>query len=260
MMALTREDLESLLRWLDEDPEFRAALRQKLLGDFVTFEVRLPTDWMERVDRRLENLEQDVAVLKEDVAVLKEDVTVLKQDVGELKVTVAGLQGAVFRLQVDVGVLKGQVKETNWRDKAGAYLGTLVRRGRDATEFVNEKLDEAEEQGIISPDEADFVRAADLLWMGTLKQGKFSGETIVFVGEISWTVEEQDVERARGKAQILRRAGVWAVPMAIGEEWVSVDLKEQAIGQKVLCAENGFFKPSRSNWEAVEQILSAWRP
>ena len=62
-MALTREDLQSLLRWLDEDPEFRAALRQKLFAEPLIIEVRLPTDWMAKVDSRLERLEQDLSLI-----------------------------------------------------------------------------------------------------------------------------------------------------------------------------------------------------
>ncbi|MFN3421482.1 MAG: hypothetical protein ACK40X_07155, partial [Armatimonadota bacterium] len=77
-MALTREDLQSLLRWLDEDPEFRAALRQKLFAEPLIIEVRLPTDWMAKVDSHLGRLEQDVGALKDDTGTLKQDVGTLK--------------------------------------------------------------------------------------------------------------------------------------------------------------------------------------
>jgi hypothetical protein len=66
-MALTREDLQSLLQWLDEDPQFRAELRRRLLAEPLIVEIRLPTDWMTRVDERLERLESDVGTLKSDV-------------------------------------------------------------------------------------------------------------------------------------------------------------------------------------------------
>jgi len=49
--------LESLLKWLDEDPQFRAALRQKILGDGFPVQLHIPTDWMARGDERLERLE-----------------------------------------------------------------------------------------------------------------------------------------------------------------------------------------------------------
>jgi hypothetical protein len=140
-MALTREDIQALLRILDEDPQLLQELRRRILPDHFVFEVRFPTEWMAQVDRRLANLERDVADLKNDV-----------------------------------GRLKGMSKEISFRQKAGAYLGVLLRGGRDASELVNKILDEAEAEGLITSQEADYVRAADLLWVGTVKRGKFAGQ------------------------------------------------------------------------------------
>ncbi len=238
-MALTREDLQSLLRWLDEDPEFRAALRQKLFAEPLIIEVRLPTDWMVKVDSRLERLEQDVGTLKQDVGTLKQDVGTLKQD---------------------VGTLKGKVLEVDRAMKAANIFGLLLRNGRSASEFVSSKLDEAESQGILTPQEADFVMAADLLWMGVIRRGKFTGETLVLIGEISWTIERDDVERAVRKAEILRKVGVWAVPFVSGSEWVDEKLREDALKQNVLCVVDGRIEPSRADWEQLEQILAYWKP
>ncbi len=231
-MALTREDLQSLLRWLDEDPEFRAALRQKLFAEPLIIEVRLPTDWMAKVDSRLERLEQDVGVLKSDVATLKSD----------------------------VGTLKGKVLEVDYRTKAASIFGMLLRNGRDASEFVSAKLEEAETQEIVTPQETDFVMAADLLWMGVIRRGKFTGETVVLVGEASWTIEQDDVERAARKAEILKRAGVWAIPFVSGSEWSDERLKEEALKRNLLCIVDGKIEPSRANWEQLEQTFASWKP
>ncbi len=252
-MALTREDLQSLLRWLDEDPEFRAALRQKLFAEPLIIEVRLPTDWMAKVDSRLERLEQDVGTLKQDVGTLKQDVGTLKQDVGTLKQDVG-------TLKQDVGTLKGKVLEVDRAMKAANIFGLLLRNGRSASEFVSSKLDEAESQGILTPQEADFVMAADLLWMGVIRRGKFTGETLVLIGEISWTIERDDVERAVRKAEILRKVGIWAVPFVSGSEWVDEKLREDALKQNVLCVVDGRIEPSRADWEQLEQILAYWKP
>lgn len=231
-MALTREDLQSLLRWLDEDPEFRAALRQKILAEPLIIEVRLPTDWMAKVDSRLDRLEQDIGALKQDVGTLKRD----------------------------VGTLKGKVLGVDYRTKAASIFGMLVRNGREASEFVSGKLEEAEGRGILSSQEADFVMAADLLWMGAMRRGKFAGELIVFVGEASWTIGRGDLERAVRKAEILRRAGVWAVPFVSGSEWESEELRVEAMEKKVLCILDGKIEPSRADWEQMEQTIASWRP
>ncbi|MFA0745632.1 MAG: hypothetical protein LASZOEIN_002445, partial [Candidatus Fervidibacter sp.] len=239
-MALTREDIQALLRILDEDPQLLQELRRRILPDHFVFEVRFPTEWMAQFDRRLANLERDVGGLKSDVGglrsdvgELKSDVGVLKSDVSELKGDVGVLKGDVGGLKSDVGVLKSDVdglkrdvndlkndvgrlkgmsKEISFRQKAGAYLGVLLRGGRDASELVNKILDEAEAEGLITPQEADYVRAADLLWVGTVKRGKFAGQKLIIVAEISWVADEEDVERAIERAQILRKAKAWAVP------------------------------------------------
>jgi len=224
-MALTREDIQALLRMLDEDPQLLQELRRRILPDHFVFEVRLPTEWMAQVDRRLANLERDVNNLKNDV-----------------------------------GRLKGMSKEITFRQKAGAYLGVLLRGGRDASELVNKILDEAEAEGLITPQEADYVRAADLLWVGTVKQGKFAGQELIIVAEISWVADEGDVERAIERAQILRKAKAWAVPFVVGEEWVSQEVKEKALQRFVFCAENGRIEPERSDWSNVERVLEVWRP
>jgi len=212
-MALTREDIQALLRILDEDPQLLQELRRRILPDHFVFEVRFPTEWMAQFDRRLANLERDVADLKNDV---------------------------------------GQ--------KAGAYLGVLLRGGRDASELVNKILDEAEAEGLITPREADYVRAADLLWVGTVKRGKFAGQKLIIVAEISWVADEEDVERAIERAQILRKAKAWAVPFVVGEEWVSQEVKEKALQRFVFCAENGRIEPERSDWGNVERVLEVWHP
>ncbi len=217
-MALTREDIYALLRLLDEDPQLLEELRRRILPDHFVVEVRLPTEWMAQVDRRLSNLERDV------------------------------------------GKLKGMSKEISFRQKAGSYLGALLKGGRDASELVNEILNEAEESGLITPQEADCVRAADLLWVGSVRRGKFANEQIIIVAEISWVVDEHDVERAIEKAQILKRAGVWAVPFISGEEWVSQEVKQKALQQFVFCAEDGRVEPDRSDYATIERFLAAWRP
>ncbi len=217
-MALTREDIYTLLRLLDEDPQLLEELRRRILPDHFIVEVRLPTEWMAQVDRRLSSLERDV------------------------------------------GRLKGMGKEITFRQKAGSFLGVLLKGGRDASELVNEILDKAEANGLITAKEADYVRTADLLWVGSVKRGVFTNEQIIIVAEVSWVVDEKDVERAIEKAQILKRAGAWAVPFVSGEEWVSQELKRSALQRFVFCAENGFVEPDRSDYATIERFLAAWRP
>jgi len=308
-MALTREDVLSLIRMLSEDGELRNALRQVLFAEPLIIEVRLPADWMTKVDARLDKLDQDVGTLKQDVGTLKQDVGVMKQDVGALKQDVGTLKQDVGTLKQDVGTLKqdvgtlkqdvgtlkqdvgtlkqdvgtlqqdvgtlkqdvgtlkqdvgtlkGKVLEVDYRTKAASIFGLFLRNGRDASEFVSSRLDEAVDKGIIAPQEADFVMAADLIWMGNVRRGKFEGETVVFVGEVSWMIEPDDLNRAEEKAQVLRKAGVWAVPFVSGSVWSSPELKSRALERKILCATDSRLEPSRADWEAFEEMLAFWKP
>jgi len=66
--------------------------------------------------------------------------------------------------------------------------------------------------------EAD-PQAADLIWI--------KGDKVIVV-EVSVKVDRNDVNRAYERANTLRRAGVDAVPVVIGEEWTSDTVKDLA--------------------------------
>ena len=88
----TINNIEDLIRLLDEHPEWAEVLRARLLTREL---LELPAvlarfiqetnERFDRVERRLDHLEADVAELKTDVAELKTDVAELKTDVAELK-------------------------------------------------------------------------------------------------------------------------------------------------------------------------------
>jgi hypothetical protein len=61
--------------------------------------------------------------------------------------------------------------------------------------------------------------AADLIWSKGAK---------VIVVEVSVKVDRDDVDRAYARASTLRRAGIDAVPVVIGEEWTSEVTKDLA--------------------------------
>ena len=63
-----------------------------------------------KLDKRLENIEDDISILKDDVRVLKEDVRVLKDDVRVLKKDVRVLKDDVRVLKDDVRGLKKDLK------------------------------------------------------------------------------------------------------------------------------------------------------
>ncbi|UUD37192.1 Uncharacterized protein conserved in bacteria with the myosin-like domain [Mycoplasmopsis californica] len=83
-------------------------LTKTLLGAIADVKKEMYIEF-NKVNSRLDILEQDVAQLKTDVTQLKTDVTQLKTDVTQLKTDVAQLKTDVAQLKTDVAVLQSDV-------------------------------------------------------------------------------------------------------------------------------------------------------
>jgi len=151
----------------------------------------------DRLEKKVDKLEEDVFGLKQDVGTLKQDVDTLKQDVDTLKKDVDTLKRDVDTLKKDVAYLKGSDRERWYRDKAHAVFGRLVLKGKPFEEKAVEILWNAYKRGQISKEERDEVLSSDLLWSGE-RDGKF----VVLVVEVSFTISQDDVERAKKRAEI----------------------------------------------------------
>jgi hypothetical protein len=145
----------------------------------------------------------------------------------------------------DIGVLKGSTKESFYRDRAAAIFGRLLAAGQDATQEVVQRLRAAQQAGHVSAEEYQSVLNADLLWSGKLWD---TGEEVVLVLEASWKVHESDVERAVQRAEVLRRAGLKALPVTAGEEWPQ-QIEALALQGRVVIARNG--RVDDASWQAA---------
>jgi predicted nucleic acid-binding Zn-ribbon protein len=179
----------------------------------------------------VDTLKQDVDILKKDVDTLKKDVDTLKKDVDILKKDVDTLKKDVDILKKDVAYLKGSDRERWYRDKAHAVFGRLVLKGKPFEEKAVEILWDAYKRGQISKEERDEVLSADLLWSGE-RDGKF----VVLVVEVSFTISQNDIERAKKRAEILRKLGILAIPVVGG-----VELGKQVKLDDVVCIVDGKF-------------------
>jgi len=179
----------------------------------------------------VDTLKKDVNTLKKDVDILKQDVGTLKQDVDTLKQDVNILKKDVDTLKRDVAYLKGSDRERWYRDKAHAVFGRLVLKGKPFEEKAAEILWDAYKRSQISKEERDEVLSADLLWSGE-RDGKF----VVLVVEVSFTISQDDVERAKKRAEILRKLGILAIPVVGGVE-IGKDVKLD----DVVCVVDGKF-------------------
>jgi chromosome segregation ATPase len=185
----------------------------------------------DRLEKKVDKLEEDVFGLKQDVDTLKKDVDTLKKDVDILKKDVDILKKDVDILKKDVAYLKGSDRERWYRDKAHAVFGRLVLKGKPFEEKAAEILWDAYKRGQISKEERDEVLSSDLLWSGE-RDGKF----IVLVVEVSFTISQEDVERAKKRAEILRKLGILAIPVVGG-----VELGKEVKLDDVVCIVDGKF-------------------
>jgi peptidoglycan hydrolase CwlO-like protein len=179
----------------------------------------------------VDTLKQDVDILKKDVDTLKKDVDTLKKDVDTLKKDVDILKKDVDILKKDVAYLKGSDRERWYRDRAHAVFGRIILKGKPFEEKASEILWDAYKRGQISKEERDEVLSSDLLWSGE-RDGKF----VVLVVEVSFTISQNDIERAKKRAEILRKLGILAIPVVGG-----IELGKEVKLDDVVCIVDGKF-------------------
>ncbi len=71
-------------------------------------------DKLDKMDARLENVENSIIVLQQDMKVVKQDIKVLKKDVAELKVKVDKNTTTINKLVEAVVEIQCQAKNHNW--------------------------------------------------------------------------------------------------------------------------------------------------
>ena len=218
-MTTPINDFQDILDAIERNPALRDALRRHILTDEL---LQMPV--------RLERVEEDIGTIKGDIATLKEDVSTLKEGQARLEGDVATLKEGQARLESDVGTLKEDVSRiggnvsnlmgSDYESHVAAYIHRSLRRELkiNATVLSTQKnrqplielLDRAEGQGNITPEDNDKLNDVDIVL--TVDD---SDEYIL--GEISITVQQDDVRRATEWAAILAKAtGSRVTPVAIG--------------------------------------------
>ena len=256
-MAFTIDDVRDLVRLLDEQPEWRAEVRRRLLSDELLSvpeqiaeqrldiqrieeqiaELRLRTERIEEqiaeLRLRIERIEEQIAELRlrierieEQIAELRLRIERIEEQIAEQRLEtarrfqqvedqIAALTRTVDTLTNDVGELKGDSLERRYREKAGAYFGRLLRRTHVLTDDeLNELLDDAVAQGVLTEAESDEVIWADAVVRGRRRSDRAQ---MVAVAEVSWGVGIKDVERARRRSDLLAKLGFDTLPVVGGK-------------------------------------------
>ena len=230
-MSFTVSDFQDLLALLREREDWREALRRELLGDdFRTLPQVMRelvasqagtdasldrlTEQVSRQGAQLASLTEQVSRQGAQLARLTEQVAELTvqgarhdERLAELTEQMTRLTGQVRRHDGRLGNLEGMAYEQRYRDNVGSRLGRRLRRARLVSLGDLEPLLDAHDDGRISDEEYDRVAALDLLVRGRAGRGADAAELYVAM-ELSITVDEGDVRRARERADLLRRVGL----------------------------------------------------
>ncbi len=176
-----------------------------------------------RVDsltERMEQLTARVDSLTERMERVEEQIALLTARVDELTVQVSVLARTVQRMADDLGRLKGWGLEERARRKAHALFRRVIRRPRLVSEerFAH-LVDDAQDQGLLSPEEADRLIEVDVVVTGQRPEDR---SEVYLIAEVSWGIGVEDVQRARERAALARRIGLPAVATVVGT-WVTPD-------------------------------------
>jgi predicted nucleic acid-binding Zn-ribbon protein len=129
--------------------------------------------------------------------------------VEELAVNMTSFSTILNQLVIRSDRHEGSLLELRFRDRLPAYLGRFLRKGRviqasDLLDQIEPKLAEAAVD--------DFLRT------DVVATGMVEGQPAYLVGEVSYTVDADDVMRAARRAACLVKAGLPTIPLVACEK------------------------------------------
>jgi hypothetical protein len=271
MMAFEVYDYHELVRLLEEHPEWRADLRRLLLTDELLALPEIVRELVEaqrRAEERLSRVEEHLAALaeaqrrteeaqrrteerlsrvEEHLAALaeaqrrteeaqrhtEERLSELASIVEKLAVQGLSLVNAQQRTNDKLGYLIGRALEGEYRDKASAYFGRLLRRVR-VVEF--ETLRDTLEAHLSAEEVADAL-LVDLI-VSSRPRARPEASEVYLAVEVSAVVDQKDVKRAWRRARLLQQAGYLAIPMVAGER-TTLEADDEARSSQVAVLQDG---------------------
>jgi seryl-tRNA synthetase len=192
-----------------------------------------------RTEQRVEELAQAQKRTEERLSVLTDRVDSLAKAQKRTEQSLVALIKRVEGAEIRLAKLDGRTLEMQFRQKAPAYLGKLLRRTRVVS--VGNLAEDLEK--VLNADEwADLVEA-DVVLRGRAEIEGQACEAYAVV-EVSVMLAEHDVERAARRAALLRKKGWKAMAVVAGEE-ADPRLIEKAAQAGVAVLEDG----RQFNWE-----------
>ena len=213
-----------LLRLLREDPDFRDEVRRLVLSQellelperFARFESYVERQFSEvrgditRIDGSITEMRSDIT--RDATA----DITEMRGDITRIDGSITEMRGDITEMRGDLGRLKGADYERHVSGNFASHAsiafnrrhGRSLRRNSLLLSKVQgvridfeELLSNAVDNGLISDEELSELRQVD-----AVMSGQDGSDTVYFVGEISLTVNNSDIDRAIVRAAILGKA------------------------------------------------------
>lgn len=189
----TINDIADLVRILDEKPEWLAEIRTRVLS-------RELLDLPEEFARFVAEVRQFIAATDQRLAALEAGQQQVQADVGTLKNQIADVRG---RIVYDIARAEAPFLAD---DMGFNYVATLSRNNL-------QKLIQSVDTSAITRQNLQSFRRADLV----IRAVNSDGTAIYIAVEISYTVDGNDIRRARRNAEYLTRlTGVPAVAAVAG--------------------------------------------
>lgn len=227
-MSFSTDDFHTLVRMIEDHPEWRGDLRRLLLSDellllpeqFAQFRAQTDSQFQElrtalgRLTEHVQKLAEAQQRTEVRLEALAEAQQRTEEEILKLSKGVTELTYLSQTLTDDVGGLKGASLEHEYRTKVFAYFSRVLNRPRvvDPDELTT-LLADAVDTGVLSEAQAHEISLADLIVRG--KRGK-GGPEVYLVVEASWGVGVRDVERAVQRAALLAHLGTPVLPVVAG--------------------------------------------
>ena len=222
-------DIVDFVRILNEQPEWADTIRGILLGQELLDLPRQLAQFVQATNERLGRLETDVTDLKAGQARLENSVGQLDTRIGQLDTRVGRLEGKVGRLEGSdlEREVHGNIVNIASRglglNRARILQSKIIPRGTE----LQDAIDDAEEQGIITEDQGSHLELTDVIIAARRKSDR---QECYVVAEVSAGVRNDDITRARDRAQTLATIkGAPVIPAVIG---ASIAPQQQALADR----------------------------
>ena len=232
-MAIPIESFQDILDALEQNPEYREAMRRHILDEEIR---RLPAEFRElreTVDNLAQLVRDYIETTNERLGRVESDVAELKEGQARLEAGQARLEAGYIRLEGRIGDVAGTAYERriakHCRGIASRHLGIkhpkiLHNINVTENEALDSLLDTASETGAITDEQAYDLDLADIIIAGVGAPGGADYAVI----EVSETINDSDVDRAQERASILALAVGEPVVAAVIGKAVSDANRERA--------------------------------